>query len=170
MWDPQVERSRTDHLVIRYDRRGMDRLPLPGGDITVADLGATCSTCWTASRFERASFCGISIGGAVGMWLALNAPERLDRLVLACTRAAFLPPSQWVDRAAVVRERGLAALADAVLERWFTPSFFIAHPTDVARFREMLVSTPAEGYIACCVALAGSTSGTARTNRRRRRS
>ena len=69
------------------------------------------------------SFVGLSLGGAVGMQLALEAPKRVERLVLSCTAARFGDPQQWLERAATVRSEGLEAIVDAVLGRWFTPAF-----------------------------------------------
>ena len=88
---------------------------------------------------------GVSLGGAVGMHLALEAPERLDRLVLAATSARFGTPQTWDERIALVRTGGMEAVADAVLPRWFTPAF-----VDVQRFRAMLASTPPAVYVRYC--------------------
>ena len=153
MWDPQLDVFSAGHRVVRYDRRGHGKTPLPPGHTTLDDLGRDVLDLLDELELERVAFCGLSIGGVVGMWMALNAPDRLDRLVLACTRAAFLPQSQWADRIAVVRESGLASMAGAVLERWFTPAFSSGHPEELERFRAMLVSTPVEGYVACCEVL-----------------
>ncbi|MFL6011122.1 MAG: 3-oxoadipate enol-lactonase, partial [Gaiellaceae bacterium] len=100
-------------------------------------------------ELERFAFCGISLGGFVGVWLGANASHRLDRLFLCCTAPRLPPPQQWLDRAANVRAYGVEYIADSVLGRWFTPEF-----PDKARYREMLVSTPAEGYARCCEAIA----------------
>jgi 3-oxoadipate enol-lactonase len=96
---------------------------------------------------EPFSFVGLSLGGAVGMQLALDAPGRVERLVLASTSARFGDPQQWLDRAATVRSEGLEAIVDAVLARWF-----VSAPAD--RWREMFLSTDPEGYARCCEALA----------------
>jgi 3-oxoadipate enol-lactonase len=98
---------------------------------------------------EPFSFVGLSLGGAVGMQLACDVPDRVERLVLACTSARFGEPQQWLDRAATVRSEGLAAIVDAVLARWFTPAF-----GEAARWREMFLSVDPEGYARCCEALA----------------
>jgi 3-oxoadipate enol-lactonase len=95
------------------------------------------------------TFVGLSLGGAVGMRLALDVPERIDKLVLVCTSRRFGDPAQWSERAATVREQGLEAIVDAVLERWFTPSF-----ADRARYRNRFLATEREGYARCCDALA----------------
>ena len=100
-----------------------------------------------AGDSERVSICGLSLGGAAAMWVAANVPERVDRLVLACTSARFGEPRLWLERAAVVREHGLEPIADEIVGRWFTP----AAPAEVvARFRQMLVDTPRDDYAACC--------------------
>jgi 3-oxoadipate enol-lactonase len=153
MWGPQLPSLGERFLVVRYDRRGHGRSAVPPGPYSVADLGNDVLGLLDDLGLERASFCGLSIGGAVGMWLATSAPERIDRLVLCCTRPAFPPPEQWSERAAAVRAGGVATVAETVLGRWFTPSFHAEHPDVVDRFRTMLLETPAEGYAACCEAL-----------------
>ncbi len=88
------------------------------------------------------------------MWLAINAPERLDRLVLVCTAAHLPPASAWQERAAtVLAAGGIEPVADAVVDRWFTPAFAAAHPEVRAGLRAMLASSPADGYAACCGAI-----------------
>jgi 3-oxoadipate enol-lactonase len=154
MWDPQVAPLAERFHVVRYDRRGHGRSPVPPGPYRIDDLGADVIELLDTLGLERVSFCGLSIGGMVGMWLASEAPARIDRLVLCCT-APFLPPAeQWHERAAAVRGGGVAAVVDAVLARWFTPAFHRERPDVIERFRTMLVETPAEGYAACCEAIA----------------
>ena len=103
---------------------------------------------------ERVTFCGLSLGGAVGMALALRAPDRVERLVLCCTAARFGEPQGWHERAEIVRGHGTGAVAQRVLERWFTKGARNEEAAFVARFRTMLESIRAEGYAACCDALA----------------
>ena len=128
--------------VVRVDHPGHDGAA-PAEVRTVADLAQRVLE-QTDGRF---SFVGVSLGGAVGMQLALTAPERIDKLVLASTSARFGEPSQWTERAALVRDEGLESIVDAVLARWFT-----THPPD--GFREMFLSTDRESYARCCDALA----------------
>jgi 3-oxoadipate enol-lactonase len=91
----------------------------------------------------------------VGMWLAANAPERIDRLVLLCTSAYMPPASMWEQRIAIVGEAGsVEPLADAVLERWLTPEFRAARPEQAASLRAMIAQSPPDGYAACCGAIA----------------
>jgi 3-oxoadipate enol-lactonase len=151
MWDLQVAALTTQFQLVRYDRRGHGRSPVLPGPYSIEDLGRDALDLLDDLGIERASFCGLSIGGMVGMWLASEAPERINRLVL-CSTAPTLPPrEQWVERAATVRADGVAAIADAALDRWFTP---LAPDSLRESFRAMLVGTPAEGYAGCCEALA----------------
>jgi 3-oxoadipate enol-lactonase len=150
MWDPQfaalVERLR----VVRYDHRGHGASPVPPGPYELDDLGADVLALLDRLGLERVHWCGLSLGGMVGMWMAIHAPERIDRLVLCCTSAKLGPPEMWADRAATVREHGVDAVADAGIERWLSPAFLEREPETAARVRAMLASTPAEGYAACC--------------------
>jgi len=150
MWDPQfpalAERSR----VVRYDHRGHGRSPVPPGPYELSDLGADVIELLDRLGLERVQWCGLSLGGMVGMWMAINAPERIDRLVLCCTSARLGPPDMWADRAATVRAQGVDAVADAGIERWLSPAFMQREPEVAARIRAMLAATPAEGYAACC--------------------
>jgi 3-oxoadipate enol-lactonase len=128
--------------------------PLPytqQGRTSVAELGRDLVALLDEQNIERASICGLSLGGATAMWVAATAPERVDRLVLACTSARFAEPEFWFDRAAFVREQGLEPIADEIVARWFTDA---ADRAVVARFRRMLVEAPRDGYAACCEALA----------------
>lgn len=149
MWEPQVARLAQRMRVVRFDHRGHGGSPVPPGPYTVDHLGHDVLALLDHLGVARAHYAGLSLGGMVGMWLAAHAPDRVDRLALLCT-GAHLPPAQgWLDRAAAVRAGGLAAVADAVVARWFTPAF-----TNIAQWRAMLVATPAQGYAACCEAIA----------------
>jgi 3-oxoadipate enol-lactonase len=153
MWDGQV-RALARHLrVVRYDHRGHGDSPVPPAPYELADLGGDVLALLDRLGLERVHWCGLSLGGMVGMWLAIHAPERVDRLVLCCTSARLGPPEMWVQRAATVRADGVEAIADAGIERWLTPAFMERSPAVTAQVRAMLVATPAEGYAACCGAI-----------------
>ena len=147
MWEPQLPAFAERFRVLRYDHPGHGGSPLLEAS-SMERFARELLALLDGLGLGCVSFCGLSLGGAVGMQLALNAPERLDRLVLCCTSMRFATPEFWDERIAAVRSGGVEAVADAVLERWFTPEF-----PDVRRYREMLVSTPAEGYARCCEAL-----------------
>ncbi len=153
MWQPQIDALAGDFEVLAYDHRGHGRSPAPPGPCTVADLGQDVVELLDVLELETVSFCGISLGGVVGMWLAINAPERIERVVLACTSAYFGPPEPWRERARVVREEGMEAIVDAVLERWFSDGLR-ARPSElVAQVRRDFVSTDTQAYAACCEAI-----------------
>jgi 3-oxoadipate enol-lactonase len=150
MWDPQVPILAEHLCVVRYDHRGHGGSPVPPGPYELADLGADALGLLDRLGIERTHWCGLSLGGMVGMWMAINAPERIDRLLLCCTSANLGPPSMWADRAATVRAEGVEAIADAGIARWLTPGFIEREPGAAAAVRAMLAATPAEGYAACC--------------------
>ena len=154
MWDPQVEALSRAFRVVRYDHRGHGGSPVPAGPYTIEALGRDLLHLLDRLGLDRVSFCGLSLGGMVGIWTASNAPERIDRLVLCCTAARMVRPEDFAARARTVRERGIEAIADALIGRWFTPSFPASHPDTVARIRAMLLSTPREGYAGACEAIA----------------
>jgi 3-oxoadipate enol-lactonase len=102
MWDSQVAPLTTQFRIARYDRRGHGRSPVPSGPYSLEELGRDALDLLDDLGIERVSFCGLSIGGMVGMWLASEAPERIERLVL-CSAAPTLPPrEQWLERAVTV--------------------------------------------------------------------
>ena len=153
MWEPQAAVLARDRRVLRYDMRGHGRSPVPETPYSIADLGADLVALLDRYRIERPSLCGVSLGGMVSMWVAAHAPERVDRLVLCSTSAIMGPPESWTERAALVRSEGMAAVADTVVARWFTPGFAAARPDLVSAIRAQLASTPPEGYAGCCEAI-----------------
>lgn len=155
MWDPQVAALGERFRIVRYDHRGHGGSPVPPGPYSIADLGSDALALLDRLGIERAAFCGLSLGGMVGMWLGAHAPERLSGLLLCCTSAHFPDATQWEERTATVRADGTEAIADAVVARWFTPEWAQAHPDEVERARAMVAGTPDEGYAACCEAIAG---------------
>jgi 3-oxoadipate enol-lactonase len=139
--------------VVRYDQRGHGRSPVPSGPYSIAELAGDLLRLLDRLDLDRIHFCGLSLGGMVGMWLASHAPDRIDRLVLCCTAARMMRPPDYAQRAELVRREGMAAVADAVIGRWFTPDFAASQPKVVSSIRSMLLSTPAEGYAGGCEAL-----------------
>jgi 3-oxoadipate enol-lactonase len=154
MWEPNVAALSARHRLLRYDHRGEGASPVPPGPYEIADLGRDVLALLDRLEIERASFGGISLGGMVSMWIAANAPERVDRLVLLCTAAHMPPASAWVERAAAVRAAGSTEpIAGPVVARWLTPEFAREHPGELERLRAMLLAQPADGYAECCGAI-----------------
>ncbi|MFB9448847.1 3-oxoadipate enol-lactonase [Dactylosporangium vinaceum] len=154
MWKPQLPRFGDRLRVVRYDHRGHGGSPIGPGGYGIQDLGRDVLAMMDRLGIERASYCGSSLGGMVGLWLAAHAPERIERLVVIATSAHQPPAEGWLERARQVRAMGMEPVADAVLGRWFTPRFRAALPARVAPYRAMIAACPAEGYAGGCEAIA----------------
>jgi 3-oxoadipate enol-lactonase len=150
MWDRNVPELAERFRVLRYDQRGHGRSPVPPGPYEIDDFGQDVIGLMDELGIERASFCGVSLGGMTGLWLASEAPERVDRLVAACTAAYLGPPSMWDERIAAVEAGGVEAIADATLGRWLTDE---ADTQTVEFLRGLLVATPRDGYVAGSIAV-----------------
>jgi len=151
LWMPNLPTFAREFRVVRYEHRGHGASRVPRGPYSMEDLSRDALDLLDALRIERASWCGLSLGGMVGMWLGANAPGRLSALVLACTSARVGAPTSYAERAALVREQGIEPVADAIVARWFT----LAPPETRQCIRALLVAQPTEGYAACCEAVAG---------------
>ncbi|MGI8531527.1 MAG: 3-oxoadipate enol-lactonase [Geodermatophilaceae bacterium] len=154
MWDPQLPHLLDAGLrVIRYDHRGHGGSPVPPGPYTLDEVAGDALDLLDRLGVERVSVVGLSLGGMVGMWLARNAPDRVERLVLCCTAAELGPASMWDERIAAVAAGGTQAVADAVAERWLTPATRAGRPELVQWLRDMIAATSAVGYAGCCAAI-----------------
>lgn len=153
MWDPQVEALGRYFRILRYDRRGHGLSTSPPRPFALSDLGEDVLKLLDSLGIERTHFCGLSIGGLVGQWLAINAPHRLDRIVLAATASRIGTAEGWQARREAVERDGLGPLRGATLERWFSPAFAAAHGDLVAPVLDAFVKTSVAGYAGCCAAL-----------------
>jgi 3-oxoadipate enol-lactonase / 4-carboxymuconolactone decarboxylase len=151
MWDGQVPALVERFRVLRFDHRGHGRSPVPPGPYSVGEMAGDVVALLDRLGIERVDYCGLSLGGMVGMRLALDHPERVGRLALACTSAHLGPPEMWTERAATVRRQGINPMVEAALERWFTPD---APRATVGRLEAMLRGIDPEGYAGGCEALA----------------
>jgi 3-oxoadipate enol-lactonase len=154
LWQPQIAALARHFRVVRYDLRGHGRSPAPPGPYAIADLGGDLIALLDRLRVARAHLAGLSLGGMASLWAAAHHPERVDRLIVCCASARLGPAEAWVERAATVTAHGMDAVADAVVDRWFTAAFKERQPGRVAAMRAMLAATPAAGYAACCGAIA----------------
>lgn len=153
MWNGQLPLAEQLRL-IRFDHRGHGESPAPPGPYEIADLGADVIGLMDSLALRRASFCGLSIGGMVGMWLGANAPERTERLILICTAAWLGPASRWRDRAATVLAAGSTEpIAETVVGGWLTPTYAAQHPEVRRELLDMLRAARPDAYAACCGAI-----------------
>jgi 3-oxoadipate enol-lactonase len=154
MWDEQVAALAERFRVVRFDHRGHGGSPVVPGPYTIGAMGGDVVALLDSLGVERASFAGLSIGAMVGIWVAANAPERVERLALVCTAAHLPPPEGWEERAADVEEAGtVEVVLEGVMSRWLTPRYAAAHPEAVEKLSGMLAATSPEAYAACCRAL-----------------
>ena len=156
MWQAQVAALSARYHLLRYDTRGHGVSASPSGPYCIAQLGGDVVALLDHLDIERAHFCGLSMGGVTGQWLGVHAAQRLNKLVLANTAARVGSADGWQARAAAVRAQGLDAIADSAASRWFTPEFTARQPATVAAMTAVLRAQNAEGYAACCDALAGA--------------
>jgi 3-oxoadipate enol-lactonase len=154
MWSPQLARLGDDHSMITYDHRGHGRSAAPVGPYGLDDLGQDVLDLLDFLSIGSADFVGLSLGGMVGMWLALNAPARIRRLALLCTYAEVTAPEMFRNRAALVRNEGTKSIVDNSIKRWFTHGFRKENPVLVRRFEANLEAVSDEGYASCCEAIA----------------
>jgi len=153
MWDRQIAALGEHFRILRYDRRGHGQSATPPAPYSIDDLGCDVLGLLDALGIECTHYCGLSIGGLVGQWLAVNAPERLDRLVLCSTAGKIGTEDGWLTRIAQVREHGMDSIAESTVSRWFTPAFTATEPAAVEQTLERLRQTQVEGYAGCCHAL-----------------
>ena len=155
LWEPQLAVLGKHFRLLRYEHRGHGGSPAPPGPYTIAELGTDVLRLLDGFGIGHASYCGVSLGGMIGMWLAANAPGRIDALGLCCTSARFPDTGLWVQRAATVRDDGLPSISAQVVSRWFTPGFAARFPSVPAAFAATLDGVGPEGYAGCCEAIAG---------------
>lgn len=154
MWDAQVQDLAQDFRILRYDRRGHGQSSAPPPPYRLADLGGDVIALLDALAIGRTHFCGLSIGGLTGQWLAIHEGPRLDRVIVSATAARIGTSDSWNARIAEVRQGGLGPLLPATAERWFTPGFRQRNPQAVDAILSSFAATSTDGYIGCCAALA----------------
>ena len=153
MWAGQTQALGEHFAILRYDTRGHGGSVATPGPYRIADLADDAIAIMDVLELPQINFCGLSMGGMIGLWLGMNAPSRIRRLIVA-NSAAQIPPAQlWNDRIAMVSDNGMAAIADTVSQRWFTADFIYRQPDTVNVIKRMIVDTPVEGYASCCAAV-----------------
>lgn len=153
MWDPQLSEFLKSFRVLRYDTRGHGQSSITPGDYSMEQLGKDVIALTDALKLDSFHFCGLSMGGQIGMWVALNAPQRLNKLVLCSTAAKIGTPEMWNARIDSVRKNGMKQVAAAAMERWFSMSFRQKNPAVIASTQRTLEQTSPEGYASNCAAV-----------------
>jgi 3-oxoadipate enol-lactonase len=153
LWDQQVEALRGSFRILRFDTRGHGKSAAPRGPYTLSLLAADLVTLLDELGVSRVHFCGVSMGGLIGQYLAIHHPERVARLVLSNTAAKIGNAEKWDRRIRSVAEGGMSAVFAEVLDGWFSAPFRNLHPPIVTSLASALKATVPEGYIGCCQAL-----------------
>jgi 3-oxoadipate enol-lactonase len=155
MWESQ-HALQSECSLLLYDHRGHGASPSPAGPYTIEELGADVIAMLDGLGATTVSFCGLSLGGLVGLWLASHHPQRINRLVVMCALARLEPVSRYAERAVAARSLGMASIATDVVSRWFTTRFAEQNRGLVDAFTTTLAGLSAEGYAGCCEAIAST--------------
>jgi 3-oxoadipate enol-lactonase len=155
MWDRQAEDFKDTFRVLRYDQRGHGQTEAPAGRYTFDTLIADVIALMDALSIDRAHWCGVSMGCATGMGLAQKHPDRFDRMILCDNPGRSSPEThrQWEERIAIAQQGGMPALLQSTMERWFPPETLAANPPHMDLIRQMILTTPVNGFIGCSAAL-----------------
>ncbi len=154
LWDGVLPHLPDGLRIIRYDKRGHGQSAVPPGPYAMGALIRDAEALLDHLEVRDCVFVGLSIGGMIGQGLAVKRMDQIRALVLSNTAAKIATPEIWQDRMEVVRTGGIDALADGTMERWFSRDFRATNQH--LAWREMMVSQPLEGYLACCAAIAGT--------------
>ncbi len=153
MWDPQVREFHKKFRILRYDTRGHGQSSATPGPYSIEQLAKDVVALLDALDLDRVHFCGLSMGGMIGMWLGVNEPQRLNKLVLCNTGAKIGTLEAWNTRIDAVRKNGMKSIAPAVVERWFSLAFRQKSPAIISNTHKMIEEANADGYSACCAAV-----------------
>jgi len=153
MWAPQMPDLLTYFQVLRYDTRGHGASDAPGGDYSIEGLGRDVLELADSLGIGKFAFCGLSMGGAIGQWLGLKAADRVTTLVLASTSPKFGERSHWDTRIKMVSERGMAAIVEMAMQRFFSPQTLASANPYATAIQSILLGTDPVGYCGCCAAL-----------------
>jgi 3-oxoadipate enol-lactonase len=153
LWDQQMEALAGSFRIVRYDARGHGKSPALRGPYTLSLLASDTVALLDQLGLNKAHFCGVSMGGLIGQYLAVHHPERIASLVLSNTAAKIGTAEKWDRRIRLVAEAGMAAVFEEVMEGWFSAPFRNLRPPIVDSLASALKATVPEGYIGCCQAL-----------------
>lgn len=147
MWEPQIKELGKRFRLLIPDHRGHGESSVPEEVYSIEDFGRDVLAMLDQLKLQRVHFCGLSLGGMIGMWMAQHAPERIGRLVLCNTAAKIIDTGLLRDRLRLIRQHGLKAIAESVIDRWFSAPFRSAHPNVVQSAEDMFLATSATGYV-----------------------
>ena len=153
MWDLQVENLLPHFQILRYDTRGHGASDATAGEYSIEMLSKDILALADLLDVPQFAFCGLSLGGAIGQWVAAHVPDRVTHLVLANTSPQFVPRTNWETRIAAVVKGGMSAVVDVAMQRFFSPETLAKQDPHVASMRSVFLGTDPIGYLGCCAAL-----------------
>jgi 3-oxoadipate enol-lactonase len=153
MWEQQVATLSPHVNILRYDTRGHGKTGVGAATTDIATLGNDVLALLDYLKLDKVHFCGLSMGGLIGQWLGINAPERFEKIIISNTAAKIGNAEGWNQRIVHVRDNGLKSITDATAERWFTSDFRTKHPSVIKGILDNFVQTDTVGYMACCAAV-----------------
>ena len=155
MWDPQIEAFKASHRILAYDMRGHGQTSAPADPYTFDMLADDVLGLAASLKITSAVYGGLSIGGMIGQTIAIRGRGPFERMVLADTTHTQPPDAlkQWEERIRIAETKGMAALVDSTLERWFTPPF--RSSPAAKNIAEQIARTPVAGYVGCGRAIMG---------------
>ena len=156
MWDQQADDFKGAFRVLRYDQRGHGATDAPAGRYTFEQLIADALALMDGLGIKKAHFGGLSMGGATALGFAQKHPDRLDKVIVCDTPCQSTPTStqQWEERIVIAQNQGMERLVEPTVGRWFPPEVMAAKPPHVDKVRQMVRTTPVNGFIGCAAALA----------------
>lgn len=153
MWELQINDLLPHFQILRYDTRGHGASEAIAGEYSIEMLGKDILALADTLKISQFAFCGLSLGGAIGQWVAAHAPGRVTHLVLANTSPQFVPRTNWETRIAAVGKGGMPAVVDLAMQRFFSPDTLAKQNPQVASIRSVFLGTDPVGYLGCCAAL-----------------
>ncbi len=153
MWDTVVHRLNPFFRLVRYDTRGHGQTPPSAGPVSMYELGRDVIELLNELAIQKVYFCGLSMGGLIGQWVAIHHPERINKLILCNTAPKIGTLASWNERIKIVSQQGVPAIAESVLDRWLTPEFRQQQPDVYKHWVSKFKTTPKAGYMACCLAI-----------------
>jgi 3-oxoadipate enol-lactonase len=151
MWDPQMAMLTAKYRVLRFDTRGHGKTSAPAGAYTLDMLAEDARGLLKALNIPKTHWIGLSMGGMIGQMLALQSPGLLQSLTI-CDSSSRVPPEarpMWQERIDTAKSKGMAALVDSTLGRWFTEPFLKSQPAKIEPIRKLILNTPVDGYCGC---------------------
>lgn len=153
MWDELVPILLPYFRVLRYDTRGHGGSEITPEPYSIALLGQDVIDLLDELKIDEAYFCGLSMGGLIGQWLGIHYPYRIKKLIVSNTGAKIGNDERWNGRIETIKAKGMQAIVDDTMERWFTESFRNHNPQRVAETKAMFLRSDILGYSNCCTAI-----------------